>query len=66
MQAGMVDKVVFDCRVNNVMVYNLEVVNRVSGAFVLRIYRQLSPYIEIVKKKQPKAYEDSELLARNL
>lgn len=49
----------------NIGVYDLAVLDRASGAFLIRLYRQFLPYIRRAQERQPKhgkAYEEFDAL----
>lgn len=50
----------------NVGVYDLELINRASGGFLIRTYSQFLPYIELVQQRQARAYVEFEQLIRDL
>lgn len=50
----------------NIGVYDIVVLDRASGRFLIRIYRQFLPYIKGVQTKMPSAYVEFEEVIREL
>lgn len=50
----------------NIGVYDLEVLDRSSGRFLIRIFRQFLPYIRSVQAKTPTAYVEFERVIGDL
>lgn len=50
----------------NIGVYDIAVLDRASGRFIIRIYRQFLPYIKSVQANTPTAYIEFEQVVRDI
>jgi hypothetical protein len=50
----------------NMDVYDIGVIDRASGAFLIRVYRQFLPYIKRAQSRQQSAYEEFDRLVVEL